>query len=47
MLKRKIKQVNTLLVKKYGVQHRSKIPPGPVDMLIATILSQITNDKNS
>ncbi len=47
MLKRKIRHINSLLVKKYGIPPRSKIPPGPVDMLIATILSQNTNDKNS
>ena len=47
MLKRKIRQVNNLLVKKYDIPPRSKKPPDPVDMLIATILSQNTNDKNS
>ena len=47
MLKRKISRVNNLLIKKYGVPPRSKKPPDPVDMLIATILSQNTNDKNS
>jgi endonuclease-3 len=46
-IKKKIAQVNKLLVKKYGIPPRSKVPPGPVDMLIATILSQNTNDKNS
>ena len=47
MLKRKIRQVNNLLLKKYGIPPRSKTPPDPVDMIIATILSQNTNDKNS
>jgi endonuclease-3 len=47
MLKRKIRQINKLLIKKYGIPLRSKKPPYPVDMLIATILSQNTNDKNS
>ena len=47
MLKRKIRQINNLLVKKYGIPPRSKKPPDPVDMLVATILSQNTNDKNS
>ena len=47
MLKRKIRQINNLLIKKYGIPRRSKKPPDPVDMLIATILSQNTNDKNS
>lgn len=45
--KKKINLVNKLLVKKYGVPARPKVPPEPVDMLIATILSQNTNDKNS
>ncbi len=47
MFKRKIKQINNLLIKKYGIPPRSKTPPDPVDMIIATILSQNTNDKNS
>jgi endonuclease III len=47
MLKRKIRQINNLLIKKYGIPSRSKKPPDPVDMMIATILSQNTNDKNS
>ncbi|HKI79204.1 MAG TPA: endonuclease III [Ignavibacteriaceae bacterium] len=47
MLKRKIEKANNLLIKKYGIPQRSKTPPDPVDMIIATILSQNTNDKNS
>ena len=46
-MKEKIKLVNKLLIKKYGVPKRSANPPDPVDLLIATILSQNTNDKNS
>ncbi|MCL5030610.1 MAG: endonuclease III [Bacteroidetes bacterium] len=46
-MKNKIKLVNDLLVKKYGIPLRSKVPPKPIDLLIATILSQNTNDKNS
>ncbi len=46
-MKNKIKLINDLLVKRYGVPPRSKIPPKPLDLLIATILSQNTNDKNS
>lgn len=46
-MKRKIIQVNKLLLKKYGVPPRNKKLPNPVDLLIATILSQNTNDKNS
>ena len=46
-LKNKISLVNKLLVKKYGIPPRSNVPPDAVDLLIATILSQNTNDKNS
>lgn len=46
-IKSKIKKVNRLLVKKYGIPERPAIPADPVDMMIATILSQNTNDKNS
>jgi endonuclease-3 len=46
-IKKIIIQVNKLLIKKYGVPARPDIPPDPVDLLIATILSQNTNDKNS
>ncbi len=46
-IKKKIIQTNKLLLKKYGIPPRPETPPDPVDMLIATILSQNTNDKNS
>jgi len=46
-LKEKIKQVNKLLIKHFGIPERQKKLPKPVDTLIATILSQNTNDKNS
>jgi len=46
-LQNHIKKVNNLLIKKYGIPPRSKTPPDSVDMIIATILSQNTNDKNS
>jgi endonuclease III len=46
-VKAKIKKVNKILEKFYGIPSRSEIPSDPVDMLIATILSQNTNDKNS
>lgn len=46
-IRSQIKSVNQLLIEKYGIPPRSKVPPDPVDMLIATILSQNTNDKNS
>jgi endonuclease-3 len=47
IIQKKIKKVNQLLIKRYGIPERPEIPPDPVDMLIATILSQNTNDKNS
>lgn len=42
-----IKEVNKLLIDKFGIPPRNKLLPNPVDMLIATILSQNTNDNNS
>ncbi len=42
-----IKKVNKLLIKYFGVPKRNEKLPDPVDMLIATILSQNTNDNNS
>ena len=46
-MKEKIKQINTLLIKHFGIPYRPKKLPNPIDTLIATILSQNTNDKNS
>ena len=46
-IKEKINQVNHLLVDYFGIPFRPKKLPDPVDALIATILSQNTNDKNS
>ena len=43
----KVKRVNKLLVKQFGIPKRNGKLPDPVDMLIATILSQNTNDNNS
>ena len=43
----KIIETNKLLVKRFGVPPRNKELPDSVDMIIATILSQNTNDKNS
>ncbi|HET54512.1 MAG TPA: endonuclease III [Ignavibacteria bacterium] len=40
-------KVNKLLIDKFGIPPRNKSLPDPVDMLIATILSQNTNDNNS
>ena len=46
-MKEKIKQINDLLVNHFGIPDRPKRLPNPIDTLIATILSQNTNDKNS
>lgn len=44
---RLIIKVNKLLIDKFGIPPRNKSLPNQVDMLIATILSQNTNDNNS
>ena len=46
-MKEKIKNINELLIRYFGVPARPKKLPNPIDTLIATILSQNTNDKNS
>ncbi len=46
-MKKKIQLINKLLIERFGIPARSKLPPDPVNLLIATILSQNTNDKNS
>ncbi len=46
-LKTKIKIVNKLLLDHFGLPRRNKKLPDPLDLLIATILSQNTNDNNS
>lgn len=43
----KILKLNNLLVGQFGIPPRNESLPDPVDMLIATILSQNTNDRNS
>ena len=40
-------KVNELLIDNFGIPPRNKKLPDPVEMLIATILSQNTNDRNS
>ena len=45
--KEKLKKINSLLIKQFGIPKRAKRLPNPVDLLIATILSQNTNDQNS
>ena len=47
MSAQKINKINSLLINHFGIPERNKKLPDPVDMLIATILSQNTNDKNS
>jgi endonuclease III len=44
---KKISIINKLLLRKYGLPPRNLTLPDPVDLLIATILSQNTNDNNS
>ncbi len=46
-MQKKIIKINKLLIERFGIPERPAIPPDPVDMLIATILSQNTNDRNS
>jgi len=46
-MQNKIKKVNNLLVKQFGIPPRKNELPDSVDMIIATILSQNTNDNNS
>ncbi|HVO74471.1 MAG TPA: hypothetical protein VMT35_10645, partial [Ignavibacteriaceae bacterium] len=40
-------KINKLLAGRFGVPQKNKKLPDPVDLLIATILSQNTNDRNS
>lgn len=46
-LTKKITKINSLLVQKFGIPRKNKKNPDSIDLLIATILSQNTNDKNS
>jgi endonuclease-3 len=46
-LAEKITKINNLLIREFGIPEKNKITPDPVDLLIATILSQNTNDRNS
>jgi len=43
----KIISVNKLLIDRFGIPKRQNPLPNPLDLLIATILSQNTNDNNS
>jgi endonuclease-3 len=46
-VKKKVKQINDMLIKHFGIPYRPKRLPNLIDTLIATILSQNTNDINS
>lgn len=46
-MEKKIKEINRILIRRYGVPFRPSVFPDPAEMLIATILSQNTNDNNS
>lgn len=46
-IQKEIIKINKILVDHFGIPPRNKKLPDPVEMLIATILSQNTNDKNS
>jgi len=46
-MQKRIKKINELLIGFFGIPRRNKKKPDPVDILIGTILSQNTNDKNS
>lgn len=46
-IERKIWKINQLLIKHFGIPKRQNPLPNPLDTLVATILSQNTNDNNS
>ena len=46
-MKKTISKINQFLIKNFGVPPRANKLPKPIDLLIATILSQNTNDNNS
>lgn len=46
-MKKKIEKINQQLVYHFGIPERQKKLPDPLDIIIGTILSQNTNDKNS
>jgi endonuclease III len=47
ILAKQVKVINKLLIKHFGIPKRQSPFPDPLDTLIATILSQNTNDNNS
>ena len=46
-MKKQIEKINQLLIEYFGIPKRRTKLPDPLDILIGTILSQNTNDKNS
>ncbi len=46
-MKEKLSEINSLLIEYFGIPRRKKTKPNSLDILIGTILSQNTNDKNS
>jgi len=46
-LQKQIKKINKLLINHFGIPKKNEKPPDPLEMIIATILSQNTNDRNS
>ncbi len=46
-MKKQIEKINQLLINHFGIPERQKKLPNPIDIIIGTILSQNTNDKNS
>jgi endonuclease-3 len=46
-MKKKLSQINRLLIKQFGIPARNSRVPSPLDTLIGAILSQNTNDNNS
>lgn len=46
-MKKQIEKINRLLITHFGIPERQKELPDPLDIIIGTILSQNTNDKNS
>jgi len=46
-MKKKLERINNALLYHFGVPLKATVPPDALDLIIATILSQNTNDKNS
>ncbi len=44
---KKVQKTDELLKSKFGIPPKNKVLPDPLDMLIGTVLSQNTNDRNS